>query len=250
MALGAAAIPGVAIAQTVTPLAPPSLAPALPATVAPPAPGAPGVPVAPPPPATLSAPAIGGAHPLANVDKTKSYYLFFQQQIDLNTTKSLRNYLVQLVEEGASDITIVINSNGALVMPALNLYSLIRALPTQIKTHGQNFVQSAANIIFLAGAERSADADAKFLFHPSQAQIFGLFNSMQSEDQLRQINDVEATLAGIYKGRTGLADADLAVFRQRSIVYDADAALKNGIVQRVGDLQIPGDKKAKLVFVD
>ena len=42
----------------------------------------------------------------------------------------------------------------------------------------------------------------KFLFHPSQSQIFGAFNGSQIEDQLHLANDAEDAQAQIYLERT------------------------------------------------
>ncbi len=198
-------------------------------------------------------PGIASASPanaLGPIDKTKAYFLFFQQNIDLLTMKTLRNYFVALIEGGVTDITLVVSSSGGLVVPALQMYSLIQSLPAKVKTHGQGFVQSAANILFLAGRERSADANVKFLFHPSQSQVFGAFSGPQLEDQLHLANDAEDAQAQIYLERTRLPEADVKRFKRETIVYDTAHALEYGIIQSIGDMQIPGEQRAKLVFVE
>jgi ATP-dependent protease ClpP protease subunit len=243
--LGGMVAPALARAQEAAP-APVPAAPA--PNLAPPSPppNAMPRPIIPPP----SAPAGSGANPLGPIDKNKTYFLFFQQSIDLVTMKTLRNDLVALVEGGVTDITLVVSSSGGLVTPALQMYSLIQALPARIKTHGQGFVQSAANILFLAGRERSADANVKFLFHPSQSQIFGAFSGQQIEDQLHLANDAEEAQAQIYLERTHLPEAEVKRFKRETIVYDTAQALEYGIIQSIGNMQIPGEQKAKLVFVE
>ncbi|MGD0639919.1 MAG: ATP-dependent Clp protease proteolytic subunit [Roseiarcus sp.] len=201
-------------------------------------------------PRPTPAPAFSSGSALGPVDKEKAYFLFFQQNIDLQTVKTLRGYLVALVEGGVKEIAIVISSNGGLLTPALQLYSLILSLPVKIKTHAQVFVGSAANILYLAGAERSTDANAKFLFHPSQTPIFGVFNSPQFEDQLRMMNESDEVLEQIYRDRTKLPDVEIKRFQHETVVYSAAKAVEFGIAQRIGELSIPGDGKAKLVFVE
>jgi ATP-dependent protease ClpP protease subunit len=195
-------------------------------------------------------PAIPPANALGPIDKGKAYFLFFQQNIDLLSAKTLRGYLVALAEGGVKEITIVISSVGGLLMPALQLYSLILSLPIKVRTHAQVFVGSAANILYLAGAERSTDASAKFLFHPSQSPIFGVFNSPQFEDQLRLLTESDEVLAQIYRDRTKLPDAEIKRFQHETVVYGAAAAMEFGIAQRLGELNIPGEGTAKLVFVE
>lgn len=195
-------------------------------------------------------PAFSLGNSLGPIDKEKAYFLFFQQGVDLQTVKTLRGHLVALTEGGAKEINLVISSSGGLVTPALQLYSLIRSLPIKVRTHAQVFVASAATILFLAGAERSTDANARFLFHPAQAPIFGMFNSPQFEDQLRMMNESDEVLEQIYRDRTKLPDTEFKRFRHETVVYGAADAVQFGIAQRIGELAIPGDGKAKLVFVE
>jgi ATP-dependent Clp protease, protease subunit len=194
--------------------------------------------------AGLTAPALG------QVDKTKSYFIFFQKNVDTFTMKSLRGYLVGLVEGGVTDITLVISSPGGLVIPALQMYGLIRSLPVTIKTHGQGFVQSAANILMLAGEGRTADVETQFWFHPAQSPIFGTFNTPQFEDQLQMLNETEDTMAQIYGERTKIPSDEIKRFKHETMIYGAAKAQEYGIIQSVGTLQPPGNQKSKFLFLD
>lgn len=166
------------------------------------------------------------------------------------SVKALRTNLCNLVEGGATNITLVINSPGGNVSMALQIYSLIRSLPAQITTHGQGFVQSAATILLLAGNERSADKETRFLFHPAQTPVFGTFNSPQFEDQMRSLRDVDELITQIYEDRTRIPLSDIKRFKEQAVSYDTTKALEYDIIKRVGNLTIPGDQKAKLIFVD
>ena len=208
-----------------------------PALVSPPAPRPPTPPLAP-------------ASTLGKVDKEKSYIVFFQQNIDLSSMKTLRGFLSSLIEGDVKAITLAVSSTGGLLLPALQMYSFIQSLPAKINTHGQVFVGSAANVLYLAGQDRSADGNAKFLFHPAQSQVFGAFNSSQFEDQLRLMNDAEEIVESIYHDRTKLPEPEIKRFRHETVVYDAAQALEYGIVHRIGEIGIPADGKAKLVFVE
>jgi ATP-dependent protease ClpP protease subunit len=183
------------------------------------------------------------------IDKTKSYYLFFEQNIDVNSMKALRKQLVGLVEAGVAEITIVMASPGGLLFPALTTYAFIQSLPARINTHAQGFVASAATVLFLAGQERSANRSAGFVFHPSQTTVQGSFNEQQMKEQLAFMGDVEASVARIYRERTKLAEADIQRFQRETVIYGAQQALDLAIVQTVGDLRIPGEK-AKILFVE
>ena len=175
--------------------------------------------------------------------------MFFQRNIDLVSAKALRTDLVALVEGGVTDITLIINSPGGLLAPSLQLYSLIRSLPVKIKTHGQGIVASAANLLMLAGEERTADKVTRFFFHPSQSPIVGTFNSVQFDDQLLVMREYENMLAEIYRERTKIPETDIDRFKHGSVPYDAAKALEYGVIHKIHALDIPS-QKARLVFAD
>jgi ATP-dependent Clp protease, protease subunit len=136
------------------------------------------------------------------------------------------------------------------VTPTLGLYSLIRALPAKINTHAQGFVASAATILFLAGQDRSADRNARFLFHPSQSTVFGQVSEAQIQDQLTQFIDLEDEITQIYHDQTKLSDDDIKQFQRETVIFDAEKAQKSGIIQTIADLRIEGDQKAKIPFIE
>jgi ATP-dependent protease ClpP protease subunit len=210
-------------------------------------PGLPAPPAVAPSAAPLRLPPV----PVTAIDKTKSYYVFFDQTIDVASMRTLRRQLANLVEAGVSDITLVIDSPGGLVDPMLITYSFIRALPSKINTHAQGFVQSAATLLFLAGQERSADRSARFLFHPSQSPVTaGVMGEQQIRERLTAFDTVGDVMAEIYRDRTNLSGAEIERFARETVIYTAEQALTSGVIQVVSDLRIPGEGKAKILFVD
>lgn len=248
LALAGLALPAAARAQgPATP--PPAALPELPTVVAPPAPA-----VVPPsmPSPRRAGPAVRPASPpdAGAIDKTKAYYLFYNQQIDAASMKSLSRQLAKLVEGGVEEITLVINSPGGLLAAALNSFDFITSLPAKISTHGQGLVLSSANILFLAGQQRSADRNSRFLFHPAQVTVSGLLSGQQLRDQLSVLDMVDDQVAQIYRDRTHITDQDLRRFEQETVIYTADQAKAFGVVQTVADLRIPGESKARILFLD
>ncbi len=203
-----------------------------------------------PPATTATVPARPVAPVTTGIDKTKIYYLFFEQAIDINSMRALRRQLAALVEAGVTQIVLVVNSAGGNVLQSLITYSFIRSLPARIDTHAQGFVASAANLLFLAGEERSADRSARFVFHPSQTTLPGLLNEQQIHEQLTEVDTVADMSEQIYHERTTLSAADIQRFSQGEVIYTADQAKQNGIVQTVADLKVPGGQTAKILFMD
>jgi len=233
--VASAGIATVAQAQTSPPV-PPAPAPAIPPVTSPSAPAA-----APPP-----APIV----PVTSIDKTKSYYLFFEGSIDVASMLALRRQLTNLTEAGVSEITLVIDSAGGQIEPMLITYSFIRALPTKVNTHAQGFVQSAASVLFLAGQDRSADRNVRFVFHPSQLPVSGLMNGEQIHERASASEVVSDSLAQICRDRTSLPASEIAKFAREMVVYTAEQARAYGVVQTVSDLRIPGEGKAKIILLN
>jgi ATP-dependent Clp protease protease subunit len=224
------------VAQT-PPAAPPQITPAVPPQLTPPS-----VPIVPHPPAAPITPATA-------IDKSKTYYVFFEQQVDVNTMLALRRQLTALVEAGVSQITLVLDSPGGLLDPTLITYSFLRALPVTFNTHAAGFVQSAATILFLAGQGRTADRTARFLFHASSTAVLGTFNEEQLRDRLDQVRSVREVLAAIYLDRTKLSKDQVDHLTREQVILTADQALDAGVVDHVEDLKIPGPDTARILLL-
>lgn len=54
----------------------------------------------------------------------------------------------------------------------------------------------------------------------------------------------------IYRERTKLSDADIQRMQRGTVAFDAERAKELDIVQDVADLRIPGEQKAKIIFVE
>jgi ATP-dependent Clp protease protease subunit len=198
-------------------------------------------PIAPPPPPASRLPP-------PRIDKTKHYYLFFDQIIDVGSMRGLRRQLATLVEAGVSEITLVLNSPGGAIEPMLITYSFIQSLPAKINTHAQGFVQSAATLLYLAGEARSSDRFARFLFHPSaQSLTAGTYNEQQTRERVTSFEAFIEVQAQILQDRTALAPAEIDRFTRETVVYTAQQAQAAGVVQTIADLRIPADT-ARIMF--
>lgn len=200
----------------------------------------------PPPPPRMAPP----ASPITAIDRTKIYYLFFDQGIDVASMRALRRQMALLVEAGVTEIHLVIDSPGGLIEPVLITYSFLRSLPARIDTHAQGFVQSAANVLFLAGETRTADRNARFMFHPVRLPVTGNLSEQDIRDRVTDVDTLSATVRQIYRDRTTMTDQEVEKFSAGQVFYTGEQAVKSGIIQSVEDLKLPGEQKAKIIFLD
>ena len=237
--LGAAALSPSLRAETESPV--PQIAPAVP------------LPASPSPPTRTPGsrtPARRSTSSAGPVDAGKIYYVFFTDGTEASSMRTLRGQLASLVEGGVQEINLVINSPGGSVSPAVITYGFIRSLPVRINTHAQGFVQSAANILFLAGQVRSADRYARFMFHPSQVTLNGSMTHQEVRDEEMHFAAFGDMVREIYTDRTTLPAAEVDRFSRSEVIYTAEQARGYGVVQEVADLRIPGDQAAKILFID
>lgn len=232
------------------PAAAPALPPVPPLATTPTLPQ-PGGPVPPrPPPAPAPAPHASAPPASAPIDRTKAYYVYFDQNIDIASMRALRRQCTALAEAGVAEITLVVHSAGGLVDPTLTTYGFLRALPCTINTHALGFVASAANVLFLVGERRSANRNCRFLFHPTTAPITGSMSGRQMRDRVVQFDAVANSIAEIYRDRTTFTDEELARFAREEVIYTAQQAHAGGMVQVIEDLRIPDASKARVLFLD
>ena len=151
---------------------------------------------------------------------------------------SLEREIGKSVESGVEAITIIMASPGGLLLPMLEFYRRLISLPVKIRTHAAGPVASAGTILMLAGNERSADPRATFLFHPVSVPLQQRANAIQARSIERHRQLYELTLHEIYKTRTQFSLETIARFGLETLVFDAQAAIVHGIVDRIESLQL------------
>lgn len=205
-------------------------------------------------PAPPSSPAPATAPPPrptpAAIEAGKHYFVFFNQSITTASMRTLDRQLVTLIEGGVTHVTLVLNSPGGSVSETLTAYSLIRALPARIDTHAVGFVASAATTLFLAGQTRTADRNARFLFHPTQTAFNGSSTAQDTRDRLAMFSTLNGLVSDIIHDRTTVPRDEVERFERQEVFYTAQQALEAGIVQEVTDLRIPGEGQARTLFLD
>jgi ATP-dependent Clp protease protease subunit len=77
----------------------------------------------------------------------------------------------QLYSQSVEKLKFLISSGGGDTDSAIRIYSYLKALPIEVETIGFGQIDSAANIIFLAGKERNAVEGCRFLLHEGTFNI-------------------------------------------------------------------------------
>ena len=95
-----------------------------------------------------------------------THIINFTGPINSHTSGQLIEHCSRAVEADASKLIVTIATMGGECSYGFSIYNFLTALPVPVHTHNLGTVESMGNIIYLAGARRTACRCSKFLFHP------------------------------------------------------------------------------------
>jgi ATP-dependent Clp protease, protease subunit len=160
------------------------------------------------------------------------------------------NMLAAAIQQGITELTLLLSTPGGSVMHGMTLYNYLSALPVILATYNIGNVDSIGAIVFLAGQRRFACPHSTFMLHPV---AFGLQGGQNYEqpDLTAIVQSLEADqsrIAGIYAERSGLEKANaLGLFNQQK-TYSAVEAKSFNFVHEVQPLLI--ESGAKVVHLN
>lgn len=91
---------------------------------------------------------------------------YFAEDITKRSSETLMANMTEHGSHGAERVVLELSTRGGEVESAMHAYTALRATTFELTTYNASEVASAGNVIFLAGVERLASADAAFFFHP------------------------------------------------------------------------------------
>jgi ATP-dependent protease ClpP protease subunit len=169
------------------------------------------------------------------------HYISFQAPINDTTSSRLIAILSGSIQKGVNDFHIIVSTGGGSISAALLIYGFLRSLPAKVTTYNLSTIQSAGELIYLAGEMRISNPNAIFMFHQAKENFTGN-PSLTLDDftdwktflamDLKRVDD-------IYRERTSLSAAQIEEFRRHAVYFDAVAARDAGIVHEIAPLSIP-----------
>lgn len=177
-------------------------------------------------------------------------YVSFSAEVNPSTTESLIALTAALVNQGTTEIYLLLSTPGGSVMNGMNLYNVLRALPVNLITHNVGNVDSIGNAIFLAGNRRYACPHSTFMFHgvgfnPDGARL----EEKLLRERLGTILSDQARIGSIIAERTTLPRPRIRGLFREAQTKDAAFAASCGIIHEIRDVNIPaGAPVHALVF--
>ena len=167
--------------------------------------------------------------------------ILFKAPIKVATANAFAGLLVQLQKNGASRVTVAINSPGGQVVSGVSMYNTLRAMPFEVVTHNIGNVDSISNVVFLAGKERYMCSASTFMFHGVGFDCAP--NQRLEEKALRTMLEAvlgdQKRMSGIIAERTKLSVDDCMELFKEQTVRDAAWAREHGFVDGVREFALP-----------
>lgn len=134
--------------------------------------------------------------------------------------------------DGASEITVRINSDGGDPYQALAMYNALRSCPSHIRTVNEGMAASAASLLFMAGDVREMRPGSQLMIHEPEVGYMG-----RAEELLRMADAVSKSrdsFAQIYADRSGNTKEYILAIMKAETYFSADEAVQKGFATAVG----------------
>lgn len=147
---------------------------------------------------------------------------------------SAGDFVSQLGQIQARNLTVHINSPGGEVWDGLAIYHALRQHPANVTTVVDGAALSAASFIAQAGDERLTAAQSQWMIHDASGGCYG--NAAEMIVMAEVLDQMSGMIAEIYRDRGGLTVAKWRNLMRADGVgtwYTADAAVEVGLADRI-----------------
>lgn len=154
--------------------------------------------------------------------------------VTASTVSHFQGVCLEALRNQATSLQIHLSSGGGDLISGFTAYHFLKSLPVPVITHNISNVESVANVIFMAGSERRANAGSRFLLHPLN---WGF--TSPAADHARMVewskcldNDFERFI-DVLNNETHRNDIDWGALINAATILDVDAAAANGMVTSI-----------------
>lgn len=191
----------------------------------------------------MSDPIVPTLAPLVpSASPPKIYYVNYFDVIDPIRVKILMAMITEIVNKERPDVLyFLFASNGGNVDSGIVLYNFLKSLPVKIVMHNTGVIDSIANVIFMAGAERYAAKHSSFLFHGIAAgfQQNAMLTVKQVRERVSGLESDERKIMGILSDNSTLTQDLLTQYFDTGEAVGVDFAKTNGIIHEIKDPSVP-----------
>lgn len=142
-----------------------------------------------------------------------------------------QDFLAQLKNITAKDITLTINSPGGSVFDGIAIYNGLRAHSANITVRVLGVAASIASVIAMAGDKIIMPENTFMMVHSPLNALYG--NAGEMRDMADLLDKVESSLLATYAARTGMSPEDIKVLLDAETFMTAAEAVKLGFADEM-----------------
>lgn len=138
-----------------------------------------------------------------------------------------------LVNAGAGDVNIRINSPGGDVADGMAIYNAIRSVKERCVCTIDSAAYSMASVIALAGRKTRMHDTGQYMLHNPRGGAYGTEDDL--EVGLKSLRAAKAVLVKAYAAKTGKSDEEIDAMMKETTWITADRAKELGFVDEIID---------------
>ena len=140
----------------------------------------------------------------------------------------------QVYNKQVGKLKFFLSSIGGDTDSAIRLYDYLKASPFEVEMFGFGQIDSAANIIFLAGVRRFAVKGCRFLLHEGTFTIGNPVSALHvHEETLRLLNIIHSRHVEIIAQEIGKKKKEIMAILRQGEIFDTEKAKKFGLVHEI-----------------
>ncbi len=141
-------------------------------------------------------------------------------------------------------INVRINSPGGDVFDGITIYNRLKQHKAKVVVYIDAIAASIASIIAMAGDEIVMGEGSQIMIHKPMTGIYG--NSLEMQDVMDRLDDIEEQMLSIYQRRTGTDRAEIRAMVAKETWLDAETAVELGFANRI----MANDEELKVAAYD
>ncbi len=171
----------------------------------------------------------------------KTIYLSFHGEINPTSATNLIYICNKAMVDGKNHIYISLSSRGGFTDSGFFLHNTLKAMDVEITMHNTGSVESAGFIVFLAGKNRIASEESRFLIH-QPIRKFPANTSYDARDlsefaQLLQSDQLNTKQ--IVAKNTSASESEVDTWFKLSKIFTPTEAKAKGIVSLICNFVLP-----------
>lgn len=155
--------------------------------------------------------------------------------IDQNIAHNLITYVNGAIyNSDIKKLKLIISSTGGDIDSAIRIYCYLKALPIDVETIAFSQIDSAANIIYLAGSKRIAIKGCRFFLHEGIFTTGSKTTTLHNhEESLYIFKELLRKSVNIISLETGKTEAEVSKLLQNSTFLTSEEAKDLGLVNEI-----------------